>query len=215
MKHLYISLLGSSTVTLDNRPLTQFRSAKSRALLAYLAMQPDQDHPRPALAALLWGDLPETAARTNLRVELSHLKKLLQAAGALTISRQTVRLAGTAVTVDTRDLSRTVQTFLSLPGESLQRRRPELARTVATYQGEFLAGFHLPDAPDFDDWQRQTQERLHAQVMQALTALQQHYAAQGQWAKAVRRCSWRRSAGLYGRKWPDGHCGAGAALFAH
>lgn len=183
MKRLNLSLLGGFTVTLDNQPLTQFRSAKSRGLLAFLAMQPDQDHSRAALATLLWGDLPETAAKTNLRVELSHLKKLLQTTDALAISRQTVRLDGTAVAVEAADLLHTIETFLSLPAETQQQRLPALAQAVSAYRGEFLVGFHLPDAPDFDDWQRQTQERLHTQVMQALTRLQQQYAALGQWAE--------------------------------
>ena len=49
---LHIRLFGGFSVTLDDRPVTDFRSAKARALLAYLAAQPDQDHLRPKLATI-------------------------------------------------------------------------------------------------------------------------------------------------------------------
>ena len=62
MDQLQINLLGGFTVVLNQQPIAKFRSAKSRALLAYLAAQPNRDHARSTLATLLWGDLPESAA---------------------------------------------------------------------------------------------------------------------------------------------------------
>ena len=92
METLHIKLLGGFSVTLDDRPVMDFRSAKTRALLAYLAAQPDQDHLRTKLATLFWGELPDDAAGANLRNELSNLKKVLGAHPALEISRNALRL---------------------------------------------------------------------------------------------------------------------------
>jgi DNA-binding SARP family transcriptional activator len=43
-----------------------FESIKVRALLAYLAVEAKWPHRRKALAGLLWPDLPDETARTNL-----------------------------------------------------------------------------------------------------------------------------------------------------
>lgn len=46
MPRLSISLLGSFQVTLDDRPVTDFVTDKTRALLAYLAVENDRPHRR-------------------------------------------------------------------------------------------------------------------------------------------------------------------------
>ena len=57
-----------------------------------------------------------------------------------------------------------------------------MAATTDLYTGEFLAGFSLSDAVEFDDWQLIVREQLHEQLMAALATLQLRYAEQGQWA---------------------------------
>jgi DNA-binding SARP family transcriptional activator/predicted ATPase len=178
---LQIQLLGSFTVLLDDQPLYAFRSAKARALLAYLAAQPEREHPRSVLATLFWGDLPDDAARTNLRIELSNLKKLLRDHPALVITRNTARLDSLLATVDAVNFHLNVDAFRSLPVEMQTNQLYRLVSAVDTYHGEFLAGFHLTDAPEFEDWLRTTRERLYEQMMLALETLQVRYAGLGQW----------------------------------
>lgn len=183
MNQLHINLLGGFTVTLAQQPLTKFRSAKARALLAYLAAQPDRDHARATLATLLWGDLPEEAAKTNLRIELSNLNRLLAEHPALVIERNTVRFHQTNATIDVLAFQRALTTFQALPPETQHTQLGWLGAAVDLYQGEFLSGFSVPDALAFDEWRMMLQEQLHEQAMGALTLLQQHYAAQGLWAE--------------------------------
>ena len=102
MSPLKITLLGGFSVKQDAQPITKFRSAKSRALVAYLASLPDQEHPRSLLATLFWGDFPDKSAKTNLRIELSSLKKLFGDHPAIEVTRQTVRLNGKLIEVDSR-----------------------------------------------------------------------------------------------------------------
>src|SRR5687768_9169914 len=111
---LEIRVLAGFAVTLDSQPITAFRSSKSRALLAYLATQPDRDHARATLAMLFWGDLPEQTARTNLRIELSNLKKLLSEHPALQISRQSVRFHSAFAATDVHELRQAVIKFFAL-----------------------------------------------------------------------------------------------------
>ncbi|MCB0184744.1 MAG: hypothetical protein KDE31_10780, partial [Caldilineaceae bacterium] len=201
MYTLQIKLLGGFTVMLEGELVTQFRSSKARALLAYLAMQPEQTHARTTLATLLWGEQQESAARTNLRIELSNLKKILQNHPALVITRHAVCLQLTAVTVDAVTFQQTTNRFLALPPETQGVSLIELATALEHYQGEFLAGFQLEQAEAFDEWRLLRQEEFHELAMQALSVLQQHHATQGNWpalAMAARRqlvfVPWQESA---------------------
>ncbi len=44
MTHLTLSALGALQVTLDGEPVKAFRSAKTRALLVYLALESNRSH---------------------------------------------------------------------------------------------------------------------------------------------------------------------------
>ena len=187
---LEIQLLGGFAVKLDGQPIVAFRTGKTRALLAYLAVEANREHSRTALATLFWGGMPDTAAKTNLRVELSNLKSLLAAHPALELSRPAVRFHGEWAVTDTHVFQRSISAFLALPGEERGAHLGQLAAAVELYQGDLLAGLQLNAAPDFDDWQLLKREKLHEQLMWALQTLQAGYAEQGRWgelAGAARR----------------------------
>src|SRR3954452_16047785 len=59
--------LGSFQVTRDDKNVFGFASDKMRALLAYLIVEADRPHQRETLAALLWPEQTDTAARQSLR----------------------------------------------------------------------------------------------------------------------------------------------------
>src|SRR3954454_13362321 len=99
-ERLQIQLLGGFLVTLNNQPIRAFRTAKTRALLAYLAVEADREHSRATLATLLWGELGDSAAKTNLRVELSNLKSLLISHPALEIARDAICLRSELASID-------------------------------------------------------------------------------------------------------------------
>src|ERR1700687_3682283 len=82
---LTLRLLGTPQVSRNGAPVTGFISAKSQALLYYLAVTA-RTHSREALAGLFWGEMPEAQAGKNLRNVLSNLRTL--AGSHLTITRQ-------------------------------------------------------------------------------------------------------------------------------
>ena len=92
---LFIRLLGSLQVTLDDQEVSGFDSDKVRALLAYLAVESNRPHRREKLAGLLWPERPERAARTNLRRALTNLRQIIHDQEAtppfLHITRQTLQ----------------------------------------------------------------------------------------------------------------------------
>src|SRR3954465_12160785 len=96
MPRLSISLLGQFQATIDSAPVTGFDTDKTRALLAYLAIEAARPHSREALAALLWPELPEDAARRNLRNSVFKLRQALGeddgGAGLLRVDTRTVQI---------------------------------------------------------------------------------------------------------------------------
>ncbi len=84
---LHLELLGGLRAARGGIPLGGFASQKARALLAYLAIT-GRPHARAALAGLLWGELPEADARTNLRGVLMNLQRVV--GPHLQVTRETI-----------------------------------------------------------------------------------------------------------------------------
>jgi len=68
---------------------------KAQGLLAYLALPRGRAHPRDQLAALLWGDMRDEQARTNLRQTLFTLRQALPVTDP-----DSLRLDGSHLTLD-------------------------------------------------------------------------------------------------------------------
>ena len=191
MTFLHLSLLGSFQATLQGDSITQFRSDKIRALLAYLAVEADIPHRRETLAALLW---PESAnAMRNLRKSLHRLRQTLDGCQAglsdalLTTTRQTIRLEAAAVILDVAQFEQSLAAARAHTHDALTNchnclERVELAAEI--YRGDFLAGFSLRDAPGFEEWLLIKRENLHRQGMAAFRQLAIAYEAQGNFAQA-------------------------------
>ena len=151
-EQLTITTLGRLAIRRDGEPVTGFISTKAQALVYYLAAT-GRSHTRDALAGLLWSDVPDATARKNLRDVLSNLRRLI--GSYLLITRQSACLDPEAsVTVDSQRFSALLASAQQ-PGASAAPPTLEdmaaLTDAIALYQGDFLAGFHVADAPLFDD----------------------------------------------------------------
>jgi DNA-binding SARP family transcriptional activator/tetratricopeptide (TPR) repeat protein len=184
-------LLGTFDARLDGVPLEQFRSAKVRALLAYLAVEAGRAHRREALATLLWGEYPEASAQQSLSQALTNLRNLLApltTPGAsseplLSITGQSVQFQ-----LDLQRLWVDVHAFDSLLATSDPQRSSaleeidlanSLEEAVALYQGPFLAGLSLPDSRQFEEWLVLHREQRHQAMMLALERLGRRHLAEG------------------------------------
>ncbi len=172
-------LLGGVRISLGNAPVRGFVSAKAQALLTYLAVT-GRPHSRDALATLLWGDMPEGDARSSLRQALSNLQKLV--GSHLLVTRQTVAFdQARDYWLDTHVFLSLLQDARSVTGSAHRRR---LREAVELYGGDFLEGFYVRDAPDFDEWAVGQRERLRQLVLQALHELAVHHSVRGEYAQA-------------------------------
>jgi predicted ATPase/DNA-binding SARP family transcriptional activator len=168
MTSLSLSLLGGFQVISDHLPVARFATAKVRGLLAYLAVEGERPHPRAALAALFWPELPDALALRNLAQSLVRLRAALgdAADSVLDVNRLTMQWRA-AETVD-------VTTFVRLAGSS---ELADLEAAANLYGGEFLAGFGFDGCDAFDEWLLLTRERLQQLALNVLERLAERYNA--------------------------------------
>ena len=174
---LALALLGNPELRLDGKPLARFRSAKVYALLYYLAVT-RRTQPRTVLASLFWGDTDEYYARRNLNRTLSDLAHFV--GEHLVIERQQLAFAQTQpywLDVDLLEeamaTTPTAQTVTTL------------AAAADLYRGDFLDGFYVQDAPEFEQWVLTERTRLRNGVLYLLETLAHYYAEQGALAQAM------------------------------
>ncbi|GID95725.1 ATP-binding protein [Amorphoplanes digitatis] len=152
-RELSIRVLGGAELAVGGRPLVELASAKAAALLFYLAVT-GTGHSRSALAGLLWSDLPEPAARANLRLVLTKLRRVLPE--HLAVTRQSVALDDRpGVWVDAAEVARAA----AGPDDA------GLLAAVRLCRGDLLAGFDVAGAPLFDDWQAAQRAATRADML--------------------------------------------------
>ena len=174
-----LTLFGSPELLHHGQVVTGFRSSKAQALLYYLAVT-GRAHTRSALAGLLWGDQPETAARVSLSKCLSNLHDLL--GDALLIERQTVSFnRSIPYQLDTE----TFAAGIAAPTTAADAQR--LQSALSLYRGDFLEGFYVRDAPDFEQWLLGQRAQLREAAVQGLHGLAQFAEGQGNLAGAIQQ----------------------------
>jgi DNA-binding SARP family transcriptional activator len=172
---LEITLLGRPQIKIGGQVAPAINANKALALLYYLATT-GQTHSRQALAGLLWSDLPEEAARRNLRVELNRLTTVFDP--YLLRNRETLAF--------NRDLPHWLD--LALFEAILKHPDPtteQLRAAVDLYQGEFLEDFHVRDAALFEEWQHSQREHLHQAAQRLTMRLVQRYGQAGEYDAAI------------------------------
>ncbi len=167
MPDVSLSLFGAPRA--DGPPGGEGIGSKPLALLTFLALEPGP-HRREELAALLWGDAPEEAARASLRQALAQLRPLL--GPDLQADRHQIGLC--------RPVPSDVERFLAAADRS--------AAEAAQFEvPRFLGGFSLRGAGAFDEWAARTRRRLLQRYEAALREVAQD---------AVARCRWREALGI-------------------
>lgn len=183
---LDLRLLGPPEVLHGGRTV-ELRARKAVALLAYLAAEGGA-RPREELVELLWPGSNEARGRSALRSALLSLRAPLREEGG-SFDEDHLRASGDLlclgeaphVLTDLRVFEVGYTTARSWghrsgpPGERHGEALSLLKAAAAAYRGEFLEGFRLDDAPEFDHWldlQRQAWRRRAALVHDRLSELQ-------------------------------------------
>lgn len=168
MARLHLGLLGGFEARGETGARLPIPLRKAQALLAYLASPVGRSHSRDALAALLWGGMPDAQARSGLRQTVWSLRQAGVPREAFEAGRESLALTLGVVEVD-------VATF-EMCAESATA--DGLAEAAALYRGELLAGLTLREAP-FEDWLRIERERLREIALRALSRRLDHQQRAG------------------------------------
>ncbi len=161
-----IRTLGPLAVSVDGaEPPPELLWRKHFALLVYLARSPRRSRSREHLIGLLWADKPQAAARHSLR-EAVHVLRRVAGEKHVMVEGEQVRLGDAAVALDVDRMA----------AEALGGRW-EAAAALA--QGEFLEGFSVAEAPEFDDWLAAERAGWRRRAVEVLVGHARDLARQG------------------------------------
>ena len=149
------------------------------AFLACLATAGDTGRTRDQVVALFWPESSQANARHALEQLIYGLRR--QFGNELLLGPDPLRLHPSLVA---SDICRFDQALAS----------GALAQAVEAYQGPFLDGFYLTDAPEFDRWKEEERARRAGQYAKALESLADEAARRGAPVEAVDW--WRKRASL-------------------
>ncbi len=163
-KQLTIRLLGGVEIMLGDEAVA-LRTRKMKALLIFLVMH-RRPFPREQLAELLWDDRELTQGLANLRSILSVLRRSFKP--YLLVDRQTV-----AFNHDS-DYWLDVNAFIGQLAQAQaggETNYYDLAEAAALFRGNFLEGFYIREAYQFEEWALLEREQLQRQAINALLEL--------------------------------------------
>jgi DNA-binding SARP family transcriptional activator/TolB-like protein/cytochrome c-type biogenesis protein CcmH/NrfG len=172
-----LRLLGRPVLTREGDPApVRLSTRKAGALVAYLALSPDQAASREELATLLWGNGSDPQARQSLRQALAFLRKDLGSSDLFTADTEMVRLASGRWSVDAVEF------------ECLSKSQDagDLDKAAALFCGDFLAGLNIEE-DGFNEWLRAQRARtqLAAARLCETFAAHPHLVSDGERAVAV------------------------------
>ncbi|HKW09720.1 MAG TPA: BTAD domain-containing putative transcriptional regulator [Gemmatimonadaceae bacterium] len=169
-----LTLLGPVCLTstaAEARSMRRASQSRRIALLALIASSPDQSIARDRLVGLLWPDRDERTARHLLADSLYVLRQTL-GDDALVAAGETLRLSSDIVWTDLAEFH----------GALAEEQWPEALRL---YRGDFLDGFFVRNAVDFDQWALAERDRLRVLATRAASTLARDLQRAGRIAEAT------------------------------
>ena len=161
---------------------------KNLALLVYLARSPKRARTREHLVGMLWGDKSDEKARRSLNEALRELRRSM-GDGTLQSDNTQVRVTAEAVELDTDKLE-------ALAGAG------DYAGAASLVHGEFMEGFSVKGASEFDTWLSTEREYWRRRCVDVQLARTEQLIATGSLAAAIdlvgeaRRLDWRRESAV-------------------
>ncbi|MFL5500938.1 MAG: BTAD domain-containing putative transcriptional regulator [Gemmatimonadaceae bacterium] len=167
-----INLLGPVSLTgPEGKSLRRASQQRRIALLALVASSPGESISRDRVLGLLWPDRDERTARHLLADSVYVLRQTL-GDSAITAAGETLRLSSDVVSIDVVEFRR-----------ALTEHR--WSDAVQLYRGDFLDGFFVRNAADFDRWAMSERDRLRAAATRASSLLADSLRATGRISEAV------------------------------
>ncbi len=186
MTFLHLRLLGAPQVERDGQRV-HFERRRALALGIYLAVT-GYTHSRDALTTLFWPEADSSAGRANLRRTLHVLGRTVGEDFVVTEDDQVRFHHNGNLWID-------LEQFRELVAACHQHDHsadvvcpacvPLLTQAADLYRDDFLAGFSLPDSPDFDRWQFFQAEQTRTEMALVLELLTRGCIDQGHYSHAM------------------------------
>lgn len=178
---LRLTTFGGLRLARDRETLTGAATQRRRlAILAVLGVAGERGVTRDKLQALLWPESDTERARHVLN-QLLYAQRQYFEEERLFLGKKTLRLNPEVIWTDVAAFNTAIQ-------------KASLEQAILYYQGPFLDGFFLSDAPGFEEWVETERERLKRSFRDALSARARDLDQRGEWSSAAD--SWRRVAEL-------------------
>lgn len=138
MSEIYVKLFGTPVVTEDEKEVS-FPYGKVKALFYYIAV--NKKATRDELATLLWTEENDSIAKKNLRNAIYQIKK--------SFKREVILSPDNSVVILNDKLDIYIDIDLFLKDEE---------KCIYIYKGDFLKGFYVKNAEEFEEWTFKTRE---------------------------------------------------------
>ena len=199
MGQLHFALLGPPDIRHDGH-MVPFRTRKALALLIYLAVNGGM-HSREKLTALFWPESEEEQSRATLRSTLVYVRKSLAEMSTSTLPHLLIAhdalgfnfASDFALDLNTLQAAwEVIRTPPDAPGgrQGVHEGKDRdvltgLQQAVSVYRGDFLEGFFLNDAPDFEEWIGTQREYWHRRMDAIFNRLSQMQSERGETSDAI------------------------------
>jgi DNA-binding SARP family transcriptional activator len=184
---LAVHLLGSLLVTVDELPIEQWQSGRSRAVLKYLVTHRNPWPTRQLLMEVFWPNAAPDSARNNLNVAIHGLRRMLRTvtnAPVVVLQDEAYRLHPDVrlwLDVDEFECAADAGRRLEATG-ALDAATVAYEKAIGLYQGDFLA-----DDP-YEQWAVIDRESIRLAYLDVLDRLSRLHLGRGREAAAAALC---------------------------
>jgi DNA-binding SARP family transcriptional activator len=137
---------------------------KHLGLLIYLALSPSRTRSRDHLVGLLWAERPDEKAHRALNESVLRLRQAL--------GKDRLRSVKDALVLNADGLDVDALRFAAAA-------EPSREEALALVRGDFLEGFHIEGANEFDDWMALERDRYRARSVSALVGAGERRLSEG------------------------------------
>jgi predicted ATPase len=175
------SIASTSAGSTPRTVIERFRTQKTGALLAYLALHP-QAHAREVLCDMLWPEAEPAASAQSLRTAIASLRRQLEPPGVppgavLVASRTTLQLNAQVVSADAREFRRACKAARAALASSAEKTAL-LERAVSLYSGTLLPGL-------YEEWILSAARELEEEYFSLLGQLLERLEHAGETSRAL------------------------------
>lgn len=161
MLTMKLTYFGAFQLEVNGQLITNFRTEKTAALLAYLVLEGQSPLPRTRIMDLLWHGYQKKAAQTSLRVALTHLRQLLGPVPPIKTTHKHIHFDGADIL-----LSSDVDALTEVANAQAEPfSAHQIMQRLELYRDEFLDGWEMVDSAPFQEWLQQ--RRAYYQNMAA------------------------------------------------